>query len=767
MMNCPFCNKQIKSGEEMCPFCGRILPVDAAQSHGKAGGETATGDIMPMGMILQGKYEIQKLIHSGGMGYVYAATDTSLRRWVALKQVKEQIKSKSHLDKLEMEALSMARLIHPNIAMVLDHFTDNNYYFLVVEYVPGKTLAEIFENKGHKLSEKDVIKWMLPVCDAVNYIHTQGFIYRDVSPDNIMLTEEGNIKLIDFGTLREVSSLSGKQVGKEGKFGFTPPEQWQGNPVPQSDVFSIAATIYYLLTDYLPISDECRITGKPKPSDYAPEYPPIRTKNAQISAGLEAVLHRAMQIDINNRYSSVNELKRALSGEVKETNIYAPAWSDENRQLPVYENKPGETPVLGIDCTVFDFGKVAVGSSVSKTVTLRNFGNSVLQGEAQSSEPWITVTPGLWVVTGVIQSITITVDTSLLLLEKQMRGFINIESNGGSARIEVRVMASGKKAGRFKAWMLAPAAGLLIMLIAISNSPTCKSPMIQTDAKSTYSYSDLKLDLSKSDPSTFSIRNAGGQQLTGTVKTDKPWLHVDTDTVNLSSGKQDVTFWVDTNGMKHKATEKGTIQIKTNGGTINIPVNLSTTAVIFEDKLDGTDNDWYVNSNINGERKFTNGGYVITCNNSEYVIYGFPSDAETYDDFVVEVDVKATPSSAKYGYCGIAFRRVEDDNYQYAISNTTSKYTLVKMLDSEGVDLIKWTESAAINSGTNNNRLKVKCQGSNISLFCNDVLLSTVTDSTHKMGKLFLFAGFQKDNSSYYIVEKGEFVFNNYRISLP
>jgi serine/threonine protein kinase len=299
MNNCPNCNNPYEAGDEVCRTCGYILPI--------------TSSIINPGEVLQTRYEIQELVHSGGMGYVYLATDKRLYdRFCIVKQIKEPIKSDAHRKKLEEEALRMAKLDHPNVAMILDHFIDSGYYFLVVERIHGKTLSEVLKERHGHLTENEVIGWAIDICDVVSYLHKEGVVHRDISPDNIMLTGEGSIKFIDFGTLRELRYIvPGGTVGM-GKYGYTPPEQWQGKPEFRSDIFALGATIYYLLTGFLPLSREYTTRQTPQKEDFNPSFPPIRTRNPSVSPQFEAVLQKALSLDINERYSSVDEFGEAL-----------------------------------------------------------------------------------------------------------------------------------------------------------------------------------------------------------------------------------------------------------------------------------------------------------------------------------------------------------------------------------------------------------------------------------------------------------------------
>jgi tRNA A-37 threonylcarbamoyl transferase component Bud32 len=308
---CPNCSKPFQTGDEVCVQCGFVFPFSTS--------------IIAEKTLLQGRYEIQELIHTGGMGYVYLANDKKLYdRLCIVKQVKEKIQSETHREKLEEEALRMAKLSHPNIAMILDHFVEYNFYFLVVERINGKTLSEELKERQGKLAESEVVKHAITICEVLAYIHKQGIIHRDITPDNIMLTPEGTIKFIDFGTLREFRNVVQGGTAGMGKYGYTPPEQWQGKPEPRSDIFALGATIYYLLTGFLPISKTYQTTGAPQREDFYPQFPLIRSKNPDISINLELILAKALELDVNNRFATVSAMQQALSNpdrEVKRQNL--------------------------------------------------------------------------------------------------------------------------------------------------------------------------------------------------------------------------------------------------------------------------------------------------------------------------------------------------------------------------------------------------------------------------------------------------------------
>lgn len=465
---CPNCQSEIKAGFQVCPHCGYAFPF-------------AT-DMLDSGRMLQKRYELVKLIHSGGMGYIYLAQDMRLDREVVVKQIRQPVKSDAHRKKLEEEALRMAQLSHPAVAMVFDHFVEDDFYFLVVEYIKGQTLNEIFEKSGKSLEESRVINWMVLVCEVIGYLHDKGMVHRDISPDNIMLTEEGHIKLIDFGTLHDLGILAGKKAGKEGKFGFTPKEQWDGNPVPQSDVFAIGATAYYLLTGYLPLSDACQRGEKAQPDDFAPVYPPLKEKMPDIADGLSAVLSKALSPDYISRYGAATELGAALKALALgvEREIPPPAIVGkpklDTRQIDfvniqtlavlsrlfkiattggklyvvsaivvlllmgvmiAYSIIP---PKLQTSTLSSNFSNVKPGLSHMDKRSIRNTGRLLLTGTAKSDSLWLSTYPTeINMKPDESLDLTIWVATDDMSYGQQKSGIITIDTNGGKATIPVNL----------------------------------------------------------------------------------------------------------------------------------------------------------------------------------------------------------------------------------------------------------------------------------------------------------------------------------------
>jgi serine/threonine protein kinase len=410
MAHCPLCGKTCNPNEVRCKYCGHdFLP---------------SAEILTPGTILQNRYEIQKLAHSGGMGYIYHATDCRLYdRHCVVKQVKESVESDPQkLLKLQEEALRMAKLNHPNVAMILDHFVERNYYFLVVEYIQGKSLREI--SLKRKLTEDEVRTWSICMCNVLDYIHKKGIVHRDISPDNIMLTQDGNIKFIDFGTLRELRYIASHGTMGVGKFGFTPNEQWHSKPIPESDIFALGATIFNLLTGYLPVSQEYMSGKGPQPWDFSPKFPPIREKSPLVTAELELVLQKALQPEIEQRYHSATEFKRAI----------------ENTTNKNFAKQPD----ISISDRLLDFSNISPGSSTSKSFSLKYMGSGSLTGTITATQPWIKIFPAEIDLDSDSQDITVTVDANDIGYPFDGNGQLEIATSKGTTTVQINVSTTNQ-----------------------------------------------------------------------------------------------------------------------------------------------------------------------------------------------------------------------------------------------------------------------------------------------------------------------------------
>jgi outer membrane protein assembly factor BamB/tRNA A-37 threonylcarbamoyl transferase component Bud32 len=268
------------------------------------------GATLPKGAVLQGRYEIIRTVALGGMGTVYQARDKRFTKVARLCAVKEMINSapdpqlrELSIKNFEREANILATLNHPAIPKIFDCFSEGNRSYLVLEFIEGRNLESLLQHTASFLSEEKVISWAIQICDVLSYIHSHKpnpIIFRDLKPSNIMLNNQDRIVLIDFGIAKVFQiGQKGTMIGTEG---YSPPEQYKGVADPRGDIYALGATMHHLLTQRDP---------RREPPFTFHEYPP-RSLNPEVSERLEAVVMKTLQYEIEDRYSSAEEMKLAL-----------------------------------------------------------------------------------------------------------------------------------------------------------------------------------------------------------------------------------------------------------------------------------------------------------------------------------------------------------------------------------------------------------------------------------------------------------------------
>jgi eukaryotic-like serine/threonine-protein kinase len=275
--------------------------------------------------VLQGRYRVVEQIGQGGMGAVYLAADLRLRTNVALKET--FFTDEAYREAFEHEAQLLARLRHPTLPKVIDHFIENNGQFLVMEFIPGEDIDMRLKRQGQRFASAEALPWVLrwtdQLLDVLNYLHTRSspIIHRDVKPKNLKLTGNLDIILLDFGLARGgfTQSLTGLD-DKSGQprrkvYGFTPPyapiEQMRdGEPDPRSDLYALGATIYHLLTGTVPADAMTRMTrmmaGNPDPLIPAHEVLP------HIPVPISNLLRRSLALTPEGRPGSAREMREEL-----------------------------------------------------------------------------------------------------------------------------------------------------------------------------------------------------------------------------------------------------------------------------------------------------------------------------------------------------------------------------------------------------------------------------------------------------------------------
>lgn len=262
---------------------------------------------LEIGVILNQRYRIDLLLGQGGFGAVYRAWDQNLGKAVALKENLET--SPDAQRQFEREALMLANLSHPNLPRVTDYFfiADQGQY-LVMDFVEGKDLQAILEEREGKLPEQQVLYWIGQVCDALAYLHAQvpPIIHRDIKPSNIKVNPAGQAVLVDFGIAKKYDPRQKTTIGARAVTpGYSPIEQYgQGATDERTDLYALGATLYHLLTGLTPPESIQRMIRD--------TLVPVQQANPQVSPGTAAAVERALQIDPARRFQSALEFKQAL-----------------------------------------------------------------------------------------------------------------------------------------------------------------------------------------------------------------------------------------------------------------------------------------------------------------------------------------------------------------------------------------------------------------------------------------------------------------------
>ena len=294
------------------------------------------------GTLLQDRFLIEEQIGVGGMGAVYRAVDQKFGTSVA---VKETFYSDRNLaEAFEREARLLNGLHHPLFPHVSDHFVEGNGHFLVMEYIEGEDLSALLK-RGERFPLDTVIRWTLDLLDGLDYLHSQDppIIHRDVKPSNLKLTPRGNLLLLDFGMAKETS---GDTQGMQSVFGYSrrysPLEQIEGTGTDvRSDIFSLGATVYHLLTGAPPVDVLARasaiVAGKPDPLKLASEI------DSNVPELIAALVHTALALNPDKRFVSAramwNSVEEALrAGEPPQSAVSAtPATVRAEETFPALE----------------------------------------------------------------------------------------------------------------------------------------------------------------------------------------------------------------------------------------------------------------------------------------------------------------------------------------------------------------------------------------------------------------------------------------------
>ncbi len=264
------------------------------------------------GQMINERYQIIRLIGEGGMANVYLAHDIILDRMVAVKILRGDLADdEKFVRRFQREAISASSLTHPNIVGMYDVGEDNGDYFIVMEYIDGKTLKSLIKKRG-ALTLPEVMDIMLQLLDGVKCAHDSYIIHRDIKPQNVLILDDGTVKITDFGIATALNNNELTQTNSVmGSVHYLPPEQANGkNSTVKSDIYSIGIMMYELLTGKLPFKGDNAVEIAIK--QMRDEIPSVCLINPEIPQSIENIILKACAKNPKNRYDSAAEMQEDL-----------------------------------------------------------------------------------------------------------------------------------------------------------------------------------------------------------------------------------------------------------------------------------------------------------------------------------------------------------------------------------------------------------------------------------------------------------------------
>ena len=355
-LRCMGCMETFSSEFEICPHCGYVVDT---QPRLKC--------YLHPGSWLAGNYMLGKVIGQGGFGITYIAWDKKGERKVAIKEFfpnslstretgethvgcyneKAEAYFKDGVKKMIDEGRRLASFReNENIVTVYDYFEENSTAYIVMEYLAGKSLKDYAEEKGGRLDPEEAVELILPVLNALSAMHKENLIHRDVAPDNIYICDDGKIKLLDFGSARMAVQDANKSLSVMVKPGYAPKEQYasRSKQGPWTDVYSVCATLYRLITGEAPVESIER------------DITPLRTFESygiKDCNELEKVVTKGLEPEPEDRISSADELAEGLKNKKKKTEPAKKEQVQKKKNIKVVANNSNKKKILAVAVAAF------------------------------------------------------------------------------------------------------------------------------------------------------------------------------------------------------------------------------------------------------------------------------------------------------------------------------------------------------------------------------------------------------------------------------
>lgn len=364
MNRCMGCMRIIDSEDGICPHCGYVVGTPQQDER-----------FLQIGSVLMGRYIIGKALGNGGFGITYIAWDSMLEKVVTIKEyfpsgfvtrsqngvsVKlTDIKMKEQFENGRRKAIEESRCLAKldnieNVADVFDCFEENNTAYIIMEYLDGITLKDLLNKEG-VLSYERALNIIIPVINSLGKVHQKGLIHRDISPDNIFICKDGQIKILDFGSARYAMNQNEKTYTIVLKHGYAPVEQYSSGTSQGTwtDVYATAATLYKMITGLKPVDSIERVANDTLRSP--------KELHVNLPDYADDAIMRALCVDSSFRTQTMQEFKRGLSGfAVRQTSYKDEMYKDR----PVQEYKPNYESSKKSNKTGLWIGLIAIAVAV-------------------------------------------------------------------------------------------------------------------------------------------------------------------------------------------------------------------------------------------------------------------------------------------------------------------------------------------------------------------------------------------------------------------
>jgi tRNA A-37 threonylcarbamoyl transferase component Bud32 len=741
---------------------------------------------MPLltGEVIDNRYRIVKLLGQGGMGAVYRAWDMRLEKPIALKEMVPQFNLSDEMlaglrEQFRQEAQILATLVHPNLVRVTDYFSWDGKEYLVMDFVEGENLAERIARGGAQ-PEAQVLEWAGQLLAALGYCHKRGVIHRDIKPQNIIITPEGQAVLVDFGLVKlwDPSAPETRTVMRgAGTPEYAPPEQYDmgaGHTDQRSDVYSVGATLYHALTGQVPPTATQRMAS---PSSFVPP----RRVNVELSPATEAAVLKALEMAMEQRYQTAEEMAQGL-GVAPQPAVIVPPRAKPEAEEPAPAVKEAAPARRGILWGMGGAGLAIIAIlclGVSLVVVLAALG-AFGGGETPTATPTHTVLPPTETLLPPTDTFLPPTDTPppstatpLPTMTSMPVGGLLLEDNfdDPDSGWEVDDSVDGDVGyGDGYYYVLAESEGIQIfgsgprsfsdLAIDVYASQVASSP------DNVNAYGVMCRLQRNGDGYLLRISGDGEYAIQRVVDDNFEYLveWTESDAINQGNATNHIYAICDgtrlalyANGELLAEAEDDTFAegdiglTATTFGSVATEVHfdnlivLDPSSILIQDNFSDPESGWDVVEFEGGSLGYEDGVYFIRAADKDYYYLGQVYVSLT--DVAIEVDATQILGPANdNNYYGTGCRLQSDGGGYVFIISGQGYYAIYKEGgEAEGEFLVDWTESDAINQGDATNHLRAICDGTRLAIVVNGELLAEVEDDTYTTGDLFLVASTLED----------------------